>query len=69
MISYSPLWETLKKKEITQYKLLQMGLDKHTLQNLRENKSITISPLETICAMLECTPNDIVCFSKQKPAD
>ena len=62
MISYSPLWDTLKKKELTQYKLIQMGLDKHTLQNLRDDKSITLSTLESICQMLKCTPNDVVCF-------
>ena len=48
MISYSPLWDTLKKKELTQYKLIQNGLDKHTLQNLRDDKSITLSTLESI---------------------
>ncbi len=62
MISYAPLWETLKKKGISQYQLLQLGVDKHTLQNLRDNKSITMNTLENICVILECKPNEIIEF-------
>ena len=65
MISYIPLWETLKKKNISQYQLLQLGVDKHTLQNLRDNKSITMNTLENICNILECKPNDVVKFDKE----
>ena len=63
MISYIPLWETLKEKGISQYQLLQLGVDKHTLQNLRDNKSITMNTLEYICNVLGCKPNDVVDFN------
>ena len=62
MISYSPLWKTMKQKNISQYKLIQLGVDKHTLQNLRDNKSISMTTLEMICALLDCTPNDVIEF-------
>lgn len=62
MISYEPLWKTMKQKNISQYKLLQLGLDKHTLQTLRSNKSITMNTLEFLCKNLNCTPNDVVKF-------
>ena len=62
MISYRPLWKTMTEKEISQYRLLQMGLDKHTLQKLRDNKSITMNTLEFLCSSLKCTPNDIIEF-------
>ena len=64
MISYIPLWKTLKEKGISQYQLLQLGIDKHTLQNLRENKSITMNTFENICEILNCKPNDVVEFKK-----
>ena len=62
MISYTPLWETLKGKGISQYQLLQLGVDKHTLQNLRDNKSITMNTLESLCVILNCKPNEIIEF-------
>lgn len=62
MISYLPLWKTMKDKKISQYKLIQLGLDNHTLQNLRDNKSISVNTLEFLCNVLDCTPNDILEF-------
>jgi len=62
MISYDPLWKTMKEKKISQYKLIQLGLDKHTLQKLRNNSSITMNTLEFLCSALSCSPNDIVSF-------
>lgn len=63
MIDYSPLWETMKRKEITQYKLLKDDvLDNRVLDTLRKNKNITMLTLEKLCHALDCTPNDIVRF-------
>ena len=64
MIDYSPLWETMKQKGITQYMLIQNGLDNRTLDWLRKNKNITMLSLEKLCDLLDCTPNDIVRFTK-----
>lgn len=63
MIDYSPLWETMRRKEITQYKLLKDGvLDNRVLDTLRKNNNITMLTLEKLCHALDCTPNDIVKF-------
>lgn len=63
MIDYSPLWETMKRKEITQYKLLKdKVLDNRVLDTLRKNNNITMLTLEKLCHALDCTPNDIVRF-------
>ena len=62
LIDYSPLWETMKNKNMTQYKLLQKGSDNRTLDTLKKNNNITILTLEKICRILNCTPNDIVRF-------
>ncbi len=64
MIDYGPLWETMKKKDVTQYALLQAGIDHRTLDWLKKNKNITMLSLEKLCIILDCTPNDIVCFHK-----
>jgi len=62
MISYNPLWETMKRKEISQYFLLKSGIDNKTLDNLKKNKNITLLTVEKLCQIIGCTPNDIVEF-------
>lgn len=62
MISYNPLWETMKQREITQYLLLKSGIDNKTLDNLKKNKNITLLTVEKLCKIIGCTPNDIVEF-------
>lgn len=62
VIDYSPLWQTMKEKEITQYALLKQGIDNKTLDSLKKGKNITILTLEKLCGILNCTPNDIVRF-------
>ncbi len=62
MIDYTPLWQTMERKQITQYRLLQLGIDNKTLDTLKKNKNITLLTLAKLCTILECTPNDIVCF-------
>lgn len=64
VIDYSPLWETMKRKDITQYTLIQAGVDRRTLDWLKKNKNITMLTLEKLCAILDCTPDDIVRFIK-----
>lgn len=62
MVDYSPLWETMKQKNISQYRLLQEGIDNKTLDSLKKRKNITLLTLEKLCVILDCTPNDVVCF-------
>ena len=66
MIDFSPLWETMHQKHISQYQLLKSGLDNKTLDTLKKNRNITLSTLEKICVILDCTPNDIVRFIPDK---
>ena len=62
VIDYTPLWETMRKKNITQYALLKQGVDNKTLDSLKKGKNITLLTLEKLCAILSCTPNEIVRF-------
>lgn len=65
MIDFSPLWETMKQKNISQYQLIQRGIDKHTLDHLRNNKGVTTHTIEKLCDILECTPEKIFKFIKE----
>lgn len=65
MISYAPLWETMQEKGVTTYTLIyKLGFSAYTITNLRRNKSITMNTMERLCAVLNCTPNDIVEFKE-----
>ena len=64
MLDYSPLWETMEKKNVSQYRLLQSGIDNKTLDALKKGKNITLLTLEKLCMILDCTPNDVVRFQK-----
>ena len=62
MLDYAPLWETMHRKGFSQYRLLKAGIDNKTLDTLKKGNNITLLTLEKICAILECTPNEVVQF-------
>lgn len=62
MLDYTPMWETMERKGISQYSLLKAGLDNKTLDGIKKGKNITLLTLERICMILNCTPNEIVRF-------
>lgn len=63
MISYKPLWKTMKEKNVTTYTLIyKLGFSPYTITNLKRNKSITMNTLEKLCKILDCKPNDIIEF-------
>ena len=55
MISYKPLWETMKAQGITTYTLINHhGINPRTVHNLKHNKSVTLYTLEKLCKILHC---------------
>ena len=62
IFDYSPLWETMQRRGISQYYLLKNGIDNKTLDALKKNKNITMVTLEKLCRIIACSPNDVVRF-------
>ena len=62
MLDYSPLWETMRKRHVSQYRLLQSGINTKTLYQIKRNQNITLLTLEKLCKIIGCTPNDVVRF-------
>lgn len=62
LISYSPFWETLKKKGISQYSLIhgEHRFSTGTLDSMRKNESMTLNTIDNICMMLDCKIYDVV---------
>ena len=67
MLDYSPMWDTMQRKGISQYSLLKAGIDNKTLDSIKKGKNLTLLTLEKICTILECTPNEVVRFVKDSP--
>ena len=63
MIVYDPLWETLRKKQISSYKLEKTyGISKSMINKLRHNKSITLQTLNELCKMLDVDVVDVIAY-------
>lgn len=61
MIKYDKLWITLKKKNISQYKLINYyGVDKAQLQRLRDNEIVKTLIINSLCRILDCNVEDIM---------
>ena len=67
MISYSPLYETMKRKNITTYKLInQFGVSRSLIDRLKHNKPISTVTLNDLCTFLDCEVQDILCYVPDK---
>ena len=61
MITYEPLWETLKKKGMSTYTLRnKFNISGSTVQRLRKNMSVSTNTLDDLCELLKCNISDIV---------
>ncbi len=70
MISYEPLWDTMQKRNVTTYALINKhGFSPYTITNLKRNRSITMHTLEKLCKILNCTADSIVTFVPDHNSD
>lgn len=61
MIKYDRLWATIKKKNLSQYKLItEYGIDKAQLHRLRKNMVVKTIVLDRLCQILDCRIEDIM---------
>ena len=60
MIVFDPLWETKKKKGVSQYALIKRyGISTGQLDRLRKNENVNSYTLDTLCRILNCPLSDI----------
>ena len=61
MIFYNPLFETLKKKDVSTYKLInEFGVSRSLIDRLKHNKPITTVTINDLCEFLNCTVGEIL---------
>ncbi len=65
MIVYKPFYETLIKKNITEYELIfKHGISANTLHRMKQGKAITTTTLDTLCYILDCSVEEILYHDK-----
>lgn len=65
MISYEPLYKTLKEKGISTYKLInEYGISRSLLDRLKHNRPISTVTLNDLCSILHCRVEDVLVFTE-----
>ena len=66
MIQFSPLWKTMKEKNISQYSLIKdFGFSSGQLDRLRKNENVNSYTLNRLCEILDCNIEDIAIYVKE----
>ncbi len=66
MISYEPLYKTMKEKNISTYKLVNdFGISRSLLDRLKHNKPISTTTLDYLCTILDCKVEEILIYTKK----
>ena len=61
MISYEPLWQTMKRHGATTYTLqAKAGISSSTIRRMQANESVSTNTLDALCKLLDCTLPDIL---------
>ena len=61
MIVYEPFWNTIKKKNISSYCLIQQyEIRSSTIDKLRHNKPLNTTTINDICRALDCKVEDVM---------
>ena len=65
MISYTPFWNTLKKKGISTYALINKhNISSSTIDRMRKGKGISTLKIDDFCKILDCNVQDIIEYTK-----
>lgn len=68
MISYAPLWETMRRKNVSTYTLINRHhFSKGTLDSLKHGRNISTATLDDICRILDCKVEEVLVYIPDKP--
>lgn len=64
IISYEPLWETMRRKGVTTYALIKnYSFSRGTLDSLKHGHNISTSTLNDLCRILDCRVEDVLVYT------
>ena len=63
MISYAPLWETMRRQKATTYTLqVKGGISSSTIRRLKAGESVSTNTLDALCRLLHCQVTDVLTY-------
>lgn len=62
MISYEPLFQTMKEKGITSYRLFKMGFPQSNYYAIKHGENISTNTINELCRLLQCNVSDILTY-------
>ena len=62
MISYAPLFETMKKRGVTSYRLERMGFSRATYYSIKQGNSVSTNTIAQLCTLLHCPVGEVMEF-------
>ena len=60
MISYEPLFRTMKDRGVTSYRLQKMGFNRATYYSIKSGKSVSTNTVGLLCKLLNCRVEDVI---------
>ena len=68
MISYQPLFKTMREKNITSYALFKKGFSKATYYSIQKGNSISTNTVNQLCSLLNCSVSDVIEYIEDDPS-
>lgn len=65
MISFEPLFETMKRKNVSSYALAKAGFSRATYYAIKSGKSISTNTVNQLCRLLHCDVSDIMRYEEE----
>ena len=63
MITYEPLWKTMKEKKVSQYRLIKTyGFSSGQINRLKKNQYVSTHTIGVLCTILKCSVEDVMEF-------
>lgn len=70
VISFEPLWKTMKMRGISQYKLLKdCHFSAGQLNRLRNNHNVNTYTIDQLCKILDCKIEDVAVYLEEDASE
>ena len=61
MVKYTRLWETMKEKKVSQYRLIKYyGISAGQISRLKKNMYVSTHTIDVLCNILQCPVQDVM---------
>ena len=69
MVTYDKLWETMKRRQLSQYRMIRYyGISASQLGRLKKNMYVSTHTIEMLCDILVCQVEDVLEYRPVKQA-